>query len=151
MDHTLSRIVILHIHGNTSGFAGSRLYALWAFQLYLVWVSLAQDYLSMMATSVSREHTFPSVGITISKCRNCLKSDIVEALQCVKCLLWFDLLFCEDLSVLADTEGDNSVVWVPDTKSGDDGWDEIIPDLDLLESGSDKVNHGEEIILMGLE
>ena len=52
---------------------------------------------------------------------------------------------------MADTEGDNSEVRVPDTKSGDDGWDEMIPDLDLLESGSDEMNHGEEIILMGLE
>ena len=110
-----------------------------------------RDYLSVMATLVSSKHVFSSVGITISKRHNCLKSEIVEALQCDKCLLQCDLLFHEDPSVLADTEGDNSEVRVPDTKSGDDGWDEMIPDLDLLELGSDKVNHGEEIILMGLE
>src|ERR1700688_3890828 len=34
-------------------------------------------------------------GITISKRRTCLKGDIVEALQCVKCAIRHDLLFRE--------------------------------------------------------
>ena len=36
-----------------------------------------------MASSVSSERAFSSAGITISKCRNRLKADIVEALQCL--------------------------------------------------------------------
>ncbi|KAI9510336.1 hypothetical protein F5148DRAFT_1147611 [Russula earlei] len=34
-------------------------------------------------------------GITISKCHSCLTGDIVEALQCIKCAIWCDLLFQE--------------------------------------------------------
>jgi hypothetical protein len=34
-------------------------------------------------------------GITISKRCSCLKGDIVEALQCIKCAIWHGLLFRE--------------------------------------------------------
>jgi len=37
---------------------------------YPVWASLARDFLSVMATSVSSERAFSSAGITISKRRN---------------------------------------------------------------------------------
>ena len=46
-----------------------------------------------MASSVSSERAFSSAGITISKRRNRLKGDIVEALECIKCLLHRDLIF----------------------------------------------------------
>lgn len=48
-----------------------------------------------MASSVSSECAFLSAGITISKYRNQLKSNIVEALQCLKCIFHNDLIFCE--------------------------------------------------------
>ena len=48
-----------------------------------------------MSSSVSSERAFSQGGITISKCRNCLKGDIVEALQCIKCAIRHDLLFKE--------------------------------------------------------
>ena len=48
-----------------------------------------------MSSSVSSERAFSQGGITISKCRNCLKGDIVEALQCIKCAIRHDLLFRE--------------------------------------------------------
>ena len=48
-----------------------------------------------MASSVSSERAFSQGGITISKCRNRLKGDIVEALQCIKCALRHNLLFRE--------------------------------------------------------
>ncbi|EED77017.1 predicted protein, partial [Postia placenta Mad-698-R] len=51
---------------------------------YPVWASLARDYLTIMVSSVSSEHTFSAAGITISKHRNCLKADVVKALQCLK-------------------------------------------------------------------
>jgi hypothetical protein len=54
---------------------------------YPVWSSLARDYLVIMATSVSSEHTFSSLAITITKHCNQLNGDIVEALQCLKCLI----------------------------------------------------------------
>ena len=46
-----------------------------------------------MASSVSSERAFLAVGITISKCQNCLCVDIVEALQFLKCAIRSDLLF----------------------------------------------------------
>jgi hypothetical protein len=48
---------------------------------------LAHNYLAVMASSVSSEQAFSSAGITISKHRNCLKGDIVEALQCLECMI----------------------------------------------------------------
>lgn len=48
-----------------------------------------------MASSVSSERAFSSAGITISKRRNRLKGDIVEALQCLKCLYHNELIFRE--------------------------------------------------------
>ena len=54
-----------------------------------------------MASSVSSERAFSSAGITISKRRNLLKDDIVEALQILKCFYQNDLIFCE---VLTSTE-----------------------------------------------
>jgi len=46
-----------------------------------------------MASSVSSERAFSQAGITISKRRNRLKGDIVEALQFLKCAIHHDLLF----------------------------------------------------------
>jgi hypothetical protein len=48
-----------------------------------------------MSSSISSEHAFSQGGITISKWRSRLKGDIVEALQCIKCVIRHDLLFCE--------------------------------------------------------
>jgi hypothetical protein len=48
-----------------------------------------------MSSSVSSERAFSQGGITITKLRNCLKGDIVEALQCLKCAIRHDLLFRE--------------------------------------------------------
>ena len=46
-----------------------------------------------MASSVLSEHAFSSAGITLSKQWNQLKGDIVEALQCLKCVYHNDLIF----------------------------------------------------------
>ena len=48
-----------------------------------------------MSSSVSSERAFSQGGITISKRRSCLKGDIVEALQCIKCMIRHDLIFQE--------------------------------------------------------
>ncbi|KZT38983.1 hypothetical protein SISSUDRAFT_696854 [Sistotremastrum suecicum HHB10207 ss-3] len=53
---------------------------------YPVWASLAADYLPMQASSVASERAFSSAGITITKRRNRLQGDIVEALQVLKSL-----------------------------------------------------------------
>ena len=68
-----------------------------------------------MASSVSSKRTFSSAGITLSKCRNQLQADIVEALQFMKCIFCHDLIFREVQTVeeeegildsdLCDTDG----------------------------------------------
>ncbi|KAF8231445.1 hypothetical protein L208DRAFT_1398902, partial [Tricholoma matsutake] len=80
-----------------------------------------------MASSVSSEHAFSSVGITISKCCNHLKLDIVEALQFLKCIYHHNLLFCEEPSTELKAELDE----YEDGVQGDAekvGWDELISD-----------------------
>ncbi|KIL66162.1 hypothetical protein M378DRAFT_10179 [Amanita muscaria Koide BX008] len=74
------------------------------------WASLAHDYLSIMSSSVSSERAFSQGGITISKRRNRLKGDIVEALQCVK----------SPSSILEAEFNDDS----EDNKDGEDGEDD---------------------------
>ena len=69
---------------------------------YPVWASLARDHLAIMASSVSSERAFSSAGITISKRRNRLKPDVVEALQCLKFMIKRDLFFRFDPSIAAD-------------------------------------------------
>ncbi|KZT00108.1 hATC-domain-containing protein, partial [Laetiporus sulphureus 93-53] len=68
-----------------------------------VWASLTKDYLAIMATSVSSERAFSSAGITITKHRNCLKGDIVEALQILKCAYKKNLLY-RDLGPSSSSE-----------------------------------------------
>lgn len=48
-----------------------------------------------MLSSVSSKCVFLQGEITISKHHSCLKADIVEGLQCVKCMIQHDLLFQE--------------------------------------------------------
>ena len=66
-----------------------------------------------MASSVSSKHAFSAAGITISKCQNRLKANVVKALQFLKCLIQKELLFCEpqptsvlelELEILDDDE-----------------------------------------------
>jgi hypothetical protein len=58
-----------------------------------------------MASSVSSERAFSQAGITISKRCNRLDADIVEALQCLKCLIQQDLMV-QASSTLANEEQD---------------------------------------------
>ena len=46
-----------------------------------MWASIARDVLAIQASSVSSERAFSSASITITKRRNRLLPDIVEALQ----------------------------------------------------------------------
>jgi len=72
---------------------------------YPTWRSLARDYLFVMASSVSSERVFSQAGITISKRRNRLNANIVEALQCLRCLIQQDLMVRAS-PTLADQEQD---------------------------------------------
>ncbi|KAL0957310.1 hypothetical protein HGRIS_001119 [Hohenbuehelia grisea] len=78
----------------------------WGFNAarYPVWVSLAGDYLSIMASAVSSERAFSSAGITITNRRSRLKPDIVGALQLLKCHLRHNLIFRETSSVETSTD-----------------------------------------------
>jgi hypothetical protein len=64
-------------------------------ELYPVWASLAHDYLSTMASSVSSECAFSAAALTITKHHNHLNGDIVEAIQVLCMLCHNELLFRE--------------------------------------------------------
>ena len=105
---------------------------------YPTWASLARDYLAIMASSVSSERAFSSAGITINKHRNRLKGDLVEPLQCMKCIYHNGLLFREvQVSSEIEKELDSEEVIDIDMDSDEvlqeaDGfsWDSIIADND---------------------
>jgi hypothetical protein len=87
-----------------------------------------------MGSSVSSERAFSSAGITITKRRNRLKGDIVEALQFLKCLLRKDLIFREpqpssalehELEVIDD---DGDVDWVDEDERK--SWDSLLIDVE---------------------
>ena len=61
-----------------------------------------------MSSSVSSEHAFSQGGITISKHHSCLKGDVVEALQCIKCTIRHNLLLREPaMSFIVEAEETN--------------------------------------------
>ncbi|KAG1799666.1 hypothetical protein EV424DRAFT_1545914 [Suillus variegatus] len=56
---------------------------------------IAWDFLAIIMSSILSEQAFLSAALTITKCQNRLKEDVVEALQVIKCLLCHDLVFHE--------------------------------------------------------
>jgi hAT family protein len=99
---------------------------------YPVWGSLARDCLSIMASSVSSERAFSSAGITLSKRRNRLQADIVEALQFMKCIFHQDLIFrevhtVEEEEITLDSD-------LCDTDSAEVPWGELLIVDDIPES-----------------
>ena len=103
---------------------------------YPTWASLDRDYLAIMVSSVSSEQAFSSAGITISQCQSHSKKDIVEALQCLKCMYHNNLIFWEvetvvdeekamdkDLEVIMDN---NKVKFLEE----DFFWDQLVIDID---------------------
>lgn len=94
-----------------------------------------------MASSVSSERAFSSAGITVSKHRNRLKGDIVEALQCLKCMIRRNLIFRFDPTIsitdeIAEeddvpTDVGDDLEPVSTTKASSFGdWDDTWLDLD---------------------
>ena len=100
---------------------------------YPTWASLARDYLAIMASSISSERAFSAAGITISKRRNRLKGDIVEALQCLKCLYRQDLIFHEVITCSEEEDVLDEVL--PKISGSSDGfaWDQILLDDEDLD------------------
>ncbi|PCH39501.1 hypothetical protein WOLCODRAFT_159628 [Wolfiporia cocos MD-104 SS10] len=68
-----------------------------------------------------------SAGITISKRRNRLKADVVEALQFLKCSIRRDLLFRNSPSLL--TEPDAVDETGEPSQSSEAPWDEVVEGL----------------------
>jgi hypothetical protein len=95
-----------------------------------------------MASSVSSERAFSAVGITISKRRNRLKGDIVEATEVVKCLFNHDLIFREVLNMalvekeLEDESIDEEVGLYADAvlQADEFTWDSLIDSNDEEEA-----------------
>ena len=94
-----------------------------------------------MSSSVSSERTFSQGGLTITKHWNHLKGDVVEALQCVKCAIWHDLLFKElaPSSIVEAEFADDH--WQGDQANEDGnekGWDvEFVSDEEDRDNSSD--------------
>jgi len=86
-----------------------------------------------MSSSVSSERAFSQGGLTISKWRNRLKGDIVEALQCIKCAIRHDLLFREpapsSISEKDDTDDQDGSEDVNDDDN-DISWDGLLIEED---------------------
>jgi hypothetical protein len=99
---------------------------------YPIAASLARDYLAIMASSVSSERAFSSAGITLSKRRNRLKGDIVEALQCLKCMYRNDLIFREVVVAMEEEaeleDVDLELAVDADTVNDDFTWDQLLVD-----------------------
>ena len=95
-----------------------------------------------MSSSVSSERAFSQGGITISKRRNRLKGDIVEALQCVKCAIRHDLLFREPApSSILEVEFNGGDGDGADDDGGEgyeaaEGWDDLLMDSGDEDDGS---------------
>ena len=120
-------------------------------QRYPTWRSLACNYLAIMASSVSSESAFSAAGITISKQRNRLDSDIVEALQCLKSFIHQDIIFRDIVSAtqeeqdldLADEDPANHKAEAGDVvHDGEDWtWDKLVEGLE------DEEEHPRALIL----
>ena len=95
---------------------------------------LACDYLAIMASSVSSERAFSSAGLTLSKHCNRLKGDIVEALQCLKCMYHNDLIFCEVVQATEEEAGleEMDLELATDATAVEEGftWDQLLVDND---------------------
>ncbi|RXW23821.1 hypothetical protein EST38_g1987 [Candolleomyces aberdarensis] len=97
------------------------------------WASLARDYLPIMVSSVSSERAFSAAGITISKRRNRLKADIVEALQVLKYLLQKDLVY-RTPPYISLWEIENEMI---EDDDGSPDWVDIISDIEGDDGGSE--------------
>jgi len=87
-----------------------------------------------MGSSVSSEQAFSAAGITISKCWNRLKGDIIEALEFLKALYVRDLIFQEPepSSVLEEElevfEDDHNPEWRDEEEPKP--WNTLVLDID---------------------
>ncbi|KIL54872.1 hypothetical protein M378DRAFT_91765 [Amanita muscaria Koide BX008] len=99
---------------------------------YPIAASLARDYLAIMSSSVSSECAFSSAGLTLTKRRNRLKGDIVEALQCLKCMYQNDLIFREVVVATEEEkeldEMDLELAADPDLAEESFTWDQLVAD-----------------------
>lgn len=96
-----------------------------------------------MGSSVSSERAFSSAGITISKRRNRLKGDIVEALQFMKSMYQKDLLLPEKaptslLEIQLELEEEENAVEKVQVEAAK-SWDSILLDVDTDQEDDDEV------------
>jgi hAT family C-terminal dimerisation region len=126
----------------------------WNSSRYPVWASLARDYLPIMASSVSSERAFSSAGVTISKRRNRLKPDIVEALQFLKCLHRRELICREEPSMISESQMETPAQEPVEALEGTEvsgereNWDDIVGDLEDNEDFEDFDD--EEVFVQGI-
>jgi hypothetical protein len=126
----------------------------WNAARYDVWASLVRDFLPIMASSVSSERAFSSAGITISKRRNRLNPDIIEALQFLKCLYRRELLFRDEVNTEREIEelGGRALTGDGSGEVGEadeESWDVIIEDSP--EDGGFEDHDEDEVFVQQLE
>ena len=92
---------------------------------------------------MSSERAFSSAGITLSKRRNHLQADIVEALQFLKCIYHCDLIFREVCTLkeeelfLLDPSHDHGST-SKNSSSCEASWEELLIDSnDIAESDTE--------------
>ena len=82
-----------------------------------------------MASSISSECVFSLAEVTISKCRNRVKPDIVEALQFLKCLHCQELICREEPSMILELQMEMPVqelVKGTEVSEKHENWDDIV-------------------------
>jgi hypothetical protein len=85
-----------------------------------------------MASSVSSKHAFSSAGIMISKHRNRLKPDVVEALQFLKCAYHHNLIFHEEMTANLELEEmEDDIEGEEVNREEERGWDDLVEDLPI--------------------
>ena len=109
-----------------------------------MWGSLARDYLSIMASSVSSERAFSSAGITLSKRCNHLQADIVEALQFLRCSFHCDLIFrevctLEEEELFLDPSRNGSTSETTGSREASSSWEELLIDSDDIAESDTEV------------
>ena len=112
---------------------------------------------------MSSERAFSSAGITISKRRNRLKADVVEALQGLKCMICHDVLFREHptaSSELSDEDEADTVVMTPPAGSTGGAatcderarpWDQLLADDDDVFDAGIRADNDSDVYVQGLE
>ena len=107
-----------------------------------------------MASSTSSERAFSSAGITITKRRNRLKADIVEALQYLKSQYHSEIIFRESpSSLLEERMHPADQVALPSGAQCEEmqGWDSLLPNDEIEHVDDEGEGDEDDVYVPSLE